>query len=135
MPTLTDSERGTNKYFIEHVRRFKRTAGRPKGSQNKFSVSVRQAIEKVFSGLGGWQGMMEWAMHNPDLFYSQIVPRLLPHELAESGHGERIRVIVYGPNAQPLDNTGLVVTRSGQTSHVEPQQNEVKEKECLLINP
>ena len=84
-------------YFVDQ-HRGRKTASRH--TKNKYiGANVRQAIEQVFNGLGGWEAMMTWAKQNPDMFYGSVVPKLLPAELAESGAGQSIKVIVYGPNS------------------------------------
>ena len=85
MPTLVDQTAPAS-YFKPTLAR--RTRKRYIGS------SIRQSIQQVFEGLGGWEAMMDWAKANPTVFYSQVVPKLLPTELAEGGHGNGITVIV-----------------------------------------
>jgi len=55
--------------------------GRPRGSLNKTTRAAREAIDEVFEGLGGVQGMLDWARtntHTKTLFYSSIYPKMLP---------------------------------------------------------
>ena len=85
MPTIVDQTAPAS-YFKPTLAR--RTRKRYIGS------SIRQSIQHVFEGLGGWEAMMDWAKANPTVFYSQVVPKLLPTELAEGGHGNGITVIV-----------------------------------------
>jgi hypothetical protein len=62
-------------------------AGKPKGTPNKLSASVKANIAQVFENLGGVVGMTKWAKANPDEFY-KIYPRLLPLEVSgEEGAG------------------------------------------------
>lgn len=89
MPTLV-AQQPPSSYFKPKTR----------NTKNKYiGANIRQSIESVFNGLGGWEEMMRWAKKNPTVFYSQVVPKLLPAELAESGAGQSIKVIVYGPNS------------------------------------
>lgn len=119
MPTLVDAPRSN--YFQQFQGQSENrvlVAGRPKGRRSERGVRIREAIEKVFSGLGGWDAMLAWAKDNPDAFYGQVVPKLLPHELAESGLSGQIQVFVYGqpivnpkhPNPQPIIEVQPVAT-------------------------
>lgn len=112
MPSITD-EKPASVYFKNHVLACKTTIGRPKGSKNRIGVNVRQSIERVFGALGDWNGMLAWARDNPDAFYGQVLPKLLPHELAESGAGQQIRVIVYGQTPSSPTNIIDLNTTSG----------------------
>ena len=55
--------------------------GRPKGSLNKTTQSVKEAIELAAAGLGGALRLQEWAASDPAnerVFWGQIYPKLLP---------------------------------------------------------
>lgn len=55
--------------------------GRPKGSPNRTTKSAKENIERVFGGLGGHVGMLEWVKAddaNRRVFYGQVYPKLLP---------------------------------------------------------
>ncbi len=59
-----------------------RIGGRQKGTSNKRTEDVKQAIELVAQGLGGHEGMLKWANEadeNRRLFWATIYPKLLPH--------------------------------------------------------
>lgn len=59
-----------------------KTGGRTKGTPNKLTQDVKQAIQLVAEGLGGSDGMLEWVKADADnekLFWAQIYPKLLPH--------------------------------------------------------
>lgn len=61
-----------------------KTGGRQKGTPNKVTTDVKAAIESVANGLGGAQGMLEWAKSDPvneRIFWSQIYPKVLPKEI------------------------------------------------------
>jgi hypothetical protein len=61
-----------------------KTGGRQKGTPNKVTTDVKAAIERVANGLGGAQGMLEWAKSDPvneRIFWSQIYPKVLPKEI------------------------------------------------------
>ncbi|SAK19213.1 hypothetical protein UA17_01762 [Burkholderia multivorans] len=61
-----------------------KTGGRQKGTPNKTTANVKEAIEKVAAGLGGAEGMLAWAQSDPvneRIFWSQIYPKVLPKEI------------------------------------------------------
>ncbi len=98
---------------------------RTRNTRNKYiGANIRQSIQQVFDGMNGWEGMMAWAKENQTVFYSQVVPKLLPVELAESGLAGNITVIVQRsstvsePKQLPTDDT--------TTCSVEPIADEVK---------
>lgn len=54
--------------------------GRPKGSQNKTTVKVKEAFETAFEELGGVPALVEWARKEPTEFYKQYA-KLLPVQI------------------------------------------------------
>lgn len=69
-------------------------AGRPKGSVNKTTAVAKDVISQVAQGLGGAEGMLEWAQKEPAntrIFWGQIYPKLLPHQLT-GADGESLTV-------------------------------------------
>lgn len=55
--------------------------GRPKGSRNKMTQTVRDAIAEAAEGLGGHKGLIAWAKKddkNQFAFWTSIYPKLLP---------------------------------------------------------
>ena len=44
-------------------------AGRKKGSANKTTVKVREAMELAFEGIGGVPALVEWVQDNQTEFY------------------------------------------------------------------
>ena len=81
--------------------------GRPFGAVNKTSESIRWGFVEAYRQLGGVDGLVKWGREKPDLFYPML-KALLPTEMAESGVGGNITVIV-----QRSDKT-LVVTPTPQ---------------------
>lgn len=59
--------------------------GRPKGSLNHTTKSVKEAIEYAAQGLGGADRLIDWAKEEPAnerIFWGQIYPKLLPLTVA-----------------------------------------------------
>lgn len=66
--------------------------GRPKGSKNKTTVAVKEALALAAEGIGGTERLIAWVKENPDnerIFWSQMYTKLLPHQ-------------VEGPDGGPL---------------------------------
>jgi hypothetical protein len=81
-------------YFASPVT-INRKRGRQFGAKNKATESIRWGIVEAYRQLGGVDGLVKWGKENPSLFYPMLT-KLLPAELAESGAGGSIKVIVYG---------------------------------------
>lgn len=66
--------------------------GRPKGSPNKVTASVKAAIEAAFQRIkvggqkGGVDSLVAWGEKNPDAFYPMWA-RLVPHEVTGKDGG------------------------------------------------
>lgn len=59
-------------------------AGRPKGSPNKVTTSMKEAFREAFDELGGSPALAKWAKANPTEFYklsSKLIPIQLQGEL------------------------------------------------------
>ena len=54
-----------------------RRGGRKKGTPNKFTLSLKQAVLATFEKLGGVKHMATWAKESPSDFY-RIAARLIP---------------------------------------------------------
>ncbi len=59
-------------------------AGRPKGSLNKVTRSVKEAIEEAFERRGGVDALLTWAAEEPSDFYA-LWAKLLPKNVAVDG--------------------------------------------------
>jgi hypothetical protein len=107
-------EKPRSSYFTAHQHRTNHVLPRTrKGKPNRIGSGIRQAIEKVFGALGDWEGMMAWAKDNPDLFYASVVPKLLPHELAESGLAGNITVVINRYPNQDKQKPVVVIESNG----------------------
>ena len=73
----------------------RKTGGRKKGTQNKFTLSVKDSVLKTFGNLGGVKHMTTWAKENPTEFY-KIAAKLIPTEIT-------------GKDGSPLGWTGLTI--------------------------
>jgi len=62
----------------------KKAGGRQKGTPNKTTASVKEALQKAFKELGGIKALTEWAKDEPTEFY-KLYCKLLPKELEVSG--------------------------------------------------
>lgn len=79
----------------------RKTGGRQKGTPNKATVSVKQAILLAADGIGGHEALMEWGRSNPTEFWTRVYTRLLPTEIS-GPDGSAIRAVVLLP---ALDQT------------------------------
>jgi hypothetical protein len=57
-----------------------KTGGRKKGTPNKLTVSVKEALSDAFESLGGVGSLVQWGRENPDDFYKLWV-KMLPTEV------------------------------------------------------
>ena len=64
-----------------------KTGGRKKGTPNKNTVAVRQALEEAFDGLGGVKALTDWAETNQTEFY-KLFAKLLPVQVEASVDGK-----------------------------------------------
>lgn len=63
--------------------------GRPKGTPNKLTTSMRAAFQEAFDGMGGVDALIEWGKKNPGQFYP-LASKLIPIDVTTGG--ERITV-------------------------------------------
>lgn len=54
--------------------------GRPKGSTNKITANIKEAIEKAFEGVGGAEYLMRQAEENPQAFMT-LLGKILPAQI------------------------------------------------------
>jgi hypothetical protein len=65
-----------------------KTGGRKAGTPNKLNAAAKEAIAAAAAALGGSERMVVWAREDPineRAFWTQIYPKLLPHDVALSG--------------------------------------------------
>ena len=71
-----------------------RSPGRPKGSRNQITMTVKRAIEAAFEGIGGVENLTAWAREHPTDFFKLYV-KLLPIDVrAELKHSGAVTIIV-----------------------------------------
>jgi hypothetical protein len=61
--------------------------GRKKGSANKSTLAVKEALQHAFQGLGGVPALQNWATQEPTEFY-KLWAKLLPTEVKATIGGE-----------------------------------------------
>jgi len=111
----------TSIYFPSPRRINKPGPGRPQGSKNHATESIRWGFVEAYRQLGGVDGLVRWGKEKPDLFYPML-KSLLPAELAESGAGQSIRVLVYAPNGKDTElspagqNTTVILQAEAQAA-------------------
>ena len=77
----------------------KKTGGRKKGTPNKATASVKQALIEAFDGMGGVESLLAWGRENPGEFY-KLWAKLLPVDVTSGGDPiGPTRVIIESANA------------------------------------
>lgn len=59
----------------------RKTGGRRKGTPNKTTCVVKDALRLAFQGIGGPDALTSWAKKNPYDFYTKLWIKLLPQEV------------------------------------------------------
>lgn len=57
-----------------------KTGGRQKGTPNKKTAAVKEALDMAFTQLGGVSALVKWGKENPTPFYQAWV-KLLPQKV------------------------------------------------------
>lgn len=57
-----------------------KTGGRQKGTPNKMTKNVKEALVEAFERMGGVESLIAWGQDNPDEFYKLWI-KLLPNEV------------------------------------------------------
>jgi hypothetical protein len=73
--------------------------GRIAGYPNKTTVSVKQALEAAFQGLGGVPALIAWAEKEPAEFY-RLWSKLLPRNVTIEG-GAQLGIVILPPLGSP----------------------------------
>lgn len=69
-------------------------AGRPKGSQNKSTASVKAALCEAFEKMGGVPALLAWGKKNPEEFY-KIWAKMMPTEIQANVSGKVVVEIAW----------------------------------------
>lgn len=88
-------------------------AGRKKGTPNKATASVKEALEAAFDGLGGVDELIAWAKRtraNRTIFYRDLWAKLLPTQ---------IKAEHTGPGGGPM-LTEIVIEHHAAAAPVQP---------------
>jgi hypothetical protein len=92
----------------------KRSPGRPKGSANKVTVALKEAILRAGEEVGGKEGLvgyLKMLARDNSSAYAGLLAKILPHQLAtETGSHGRVeirfkRIIVYPGGREESDDT------------------------------
>ncbi len=62
-----------------------RRGGRQKGTPNKKTTLVREAIVEAFNLMGGVDSLVKWGKKHPGEFYTQLWAKLLPQQVKMDG--------------------------------------------------
>ncbi|MEM5315559.1 hypothetical protein [Paraburkholderia sp. JHI869] len=79
-----------------------KTGGRKKGTPNKATRTVKDAIALAAEKLGGVDRLVAWAKEDPlneRVFWGTIYPKLLPLQVAGDGGGP-IQLVLNGSDVQ-----------------------------------
>ncbi|WP_434135919.1 hypothetical protein JQR88_06130 [Pseudomonas luteola] len=71
----------------------RKTGGRRKGTPNKHTASVKQALEQTFIDMGGVESLTRWGKDNPTEFY-KLWAKMLPQEFRQE---------INGRNGEPME--------------------------------
>lgn len=76
----------------------RKTGGRVKGTPNKVTATVKQAVEKAFEEVGGWEYLVKMADEEPKAFMmllAKVIPNKIEGELTVT-HREVIDALAAG---------------------------------------
>lgn len=72
-----------------------RRGGRQKGTPNKATRDIRQAILNVYERMGGEDALLVWATANTDTFYTAFLTKMVPRPVEVGGpEGGPVEVII-----------------------------------------
>ena len=78
----------------------RRGRGRPKGSKNKNSVAIKQALSDSFEELGGKAWLLDLARTEPKT-YAQLIDKVIPAELHATHQGDVSLTVISGIDSPP----------------------------------
>ena len=65
-------------FFVCIFYKVNQTVPSRKGSPNKVTASVKEAILLCYKNIGGDEAFARWAKKNPEAFYTRIYQRMIP---------------------------------------------------------
>lgn len=74
--------------------------GRSKGTPNKLTTTVKDALHQAFQKLGGVERLVAFAEAEPAEFY-RIWGRMVPHEVTGEGGGSIVITVTTGVPRSP----------------------------------
>ena len=77
-----------------------KTGGRRRGSLNRLTVAFKDAVQTVYTKIGGDEAFAQWAKANPGEFY-KIASRLIPSELNRAEKGGVTVIIARNERVSP----------------------------------
>ncbi len=83
--------------------------GNQLGSSHRWTAEVKDVIQRVFDGLGGYEEMLAWCLREPQNqsdFYKHIYVKLLPMQLNVKAHKDVVYHTVQEVN-EALGQRGL----------------------------
>lgn len=82
-----------------------KTGGRKKGTPNKVTQAAKDAIAQAAADLGGSERLVAWCREdekNEQIFWGQIYPKLLPHQLTGAdGESLTVQLVQYADRTTP----------------------------------
>lgn len=79
----------------------KKTGGRKRGTPNKTTTVIKEAVALAFAGMGGQKNFTEWAKANPTDFYTKIATKLIPTELTSDPDQPMQMKVSFGGRYKP----------------------------------
>jgi hypothetical protein len=73
-----------------------KTGGRTKGTPNRLTTSIKEALLETFDRRGGTQALLDWSNDHPSDFYA-LVGRLIPKEPSVESSAVTIRIVRTSP--------------------------------------
>jgi hypothetical protein len=99
--------------------------GRPKGMQNKLTVSVREAIEKAFDKLGGTDYLVHVGQTDPRTFCA-LLAKLLPTKIANADGSPILQAISNLSDEELAARTARALAQAQRQGLLEPAADSPK---------
>jgi hypothetical protein len=110
------------KQFEAHLLKAgERTVGRAKGTQNKLTVSIRDAIERAFDNLGGASYLEHVGRTDPRTFCA-LLSKLLPTKLANADGSPLLAALTELTDAQLEARTARALADAQRAGLMAPSE-------------